>query len=84
MIATEVSPPGAPGRENYFDLFDSDVYIGTYWFGGNPYAQFHMQLGRGVRPPPEVDIPTLSAWSLVILLAALSATAFFVLRRRVS
>ena len=49
-----VLPPTAPGIENRFDYFQEpnyyadpnlqDGYYGTYWFGGNPYAQFYFEL----------------------------------------
>ncbi len=40
------------GMEDAFDVFGADpndpngdsVYIGTYWFGGDPFAQFYMEL----------------------------------------
>jgi hypothetical protein len=51
-------PPECPGIENAFDLFpnaayndgpnnidpNAIAYEGTYWFGGNPFSQFHFVL----------------------------------------
>jgi hypothetical protein len=49
-----VIPPECPGIENAFDRypnpdFENDpnlatVYIGSYWFGGNPFAQFFWEM----------------------------------------
>jgi len=44
-----VTPARAPGCADAFDAFDDPnlipgSYRGTYWFGGDPYAQFYMEL----------------------------------------
>lgn len=40
--------PFAPGAEDAFDLYtpnqDGGTYDGTFFFGGDPFAQFHMRL----------------------------------------
>jgi len=53
-----ISPPLAPGAENSFDEFtDPNLipgsYLGTYWFGGDPYAQFYMELFDMFNKPVE-------------------------------
>jgi hypothetical protein len=56
--------PGCPGVENAFDIyndpnyipapgyFDPNLthYVGSYWFGGVPFAQFYMELMAGSCP----------------------------------
>ncbi len=51
--ATSMGPlisTGGVGQEDAFDRYDNNsqagggTYAGTFWFGGNPYAQFHMRL----------------------------------------
>ena len=48
-------PPTCPGVENAYDLFGqpdfendpnlaTTPYLGTYWFGGNPFAQFYWEM----------------------------------------
>ena len=58
LIAGDPNAGTAPGIENAFDIFnDPDYYqapgyidpgltsyVGTYWFGGHPFAQFYMAL----------------------------------------
>jgi len=40
-----IGPPNEAGVDNAFDRYDlADAYIGTFWFGGSPFASFHMQL----------------------------------------
>jgi hypothetical protein len=44
-----VLPPTAPGIEDVFDAFNDPnmidgSYLGTYWFGGEIFAQFQMEL----------------------------------------
>ncbi|MCB1609251.1 MAG: DUF11 domain-containing protein [Xanthomonadales bacterium] len=54
LITAEGPPPGAPGRADLFDQFTPDVngtYDGTFFFGGSPFAQFHMVLIEGSNPP---------------------------------
>jgi hypothetical protein len=50
------NPPTGPGMENAFDVFDNPnlyndanlttmaTYRGSYWFGGNPFAQFFWEM----------------------------------------
>ena len=51
LITGEGPPPGAPGRADFFDVYTPDVatgaHSGTFFFGGNPFAQFHMLLTQG-------------------------------------
>jgi hypothetical protein len=53
-----VGPPNAAGVENAWDEYASpkNEYVGTFWFGGTPYASFHLQLTGTANPP------TPSAW----------------------
>ncbi len=54
-ISAEGPAPGAPGRTDVFDIFTPDVatgaYGGSFFFGGSPFAQFHMLLIEGSNPP---------------------------------
>jgi len=58
VMAGDPNFDNAPGIENIFDIYNDPNYIpapgyvdpnlthyvGTYWFGGDPYAQFYMEL----------------------------------------
>ena len=50
-----ILPPSCPGIENAYDWYgipdfinDTNMadtpYLGTYWFGGNPFAQFYFEM----------------------------------------
>jgi uncharacterized repeat protein (TIGR01451 family) len=58
LISAEGAPPGAPGRGDFFDLYTPDVATGThsgaFFFGGAPFAQYHMLLLEGL--PYEADL----------------------------
>lgn len=79
-------PVGAPGAEDIFDLFDPPAfdddaeYQGTFFFGGAPFAQFHMRLIEGFQPV--TNVPVNADWSLLLLMAALLGSGLFFLVRR--
>ena len=55
-----VVPPTAPGIEDRFDLFNDPnlvSYVGSFYFGGNPFAQFYMELFSCAQNQPTTDCP---------------------------
>ena len=58
-----VIPPTAPGIEDDFDIFsrnpaeNPNTYVGTYYFGGEIYAQLYMELFSGEEPNIPQDCP---------------------------
>jgi hypothetical protein len=57
VIAGDPTEPGSTctGCQNVFDKFadpDLDDYLGPYWFGGSPFAQFYMELFEHVPNMP--------------------------------
>ncbi len=79
LLATE-GPFGAPGRFDAFDVYLGGVYNTSLFFGGSPFAQYHMQLIEGSLPV--INVPTASHYGLMALFLALAGAAFFVIRRR--
>lgn len=72
---------GAPGRFDAFDVFDPPgTYAATSFFGGVPFAQFHMRLRRG--SGPSFTVPTLNSYGLVALGIAFAMGGVFLGRRR--
>ena len=79
LLATE-GPFLAPGRFDAFDVYLGGVYNSTLFFGGAPFAQYHMQLIEGRLPV--ITVPTASHYGLLALFLALAGAAVFVIRRR--
>jgi hypothetical protein len=77
---------GAPGAADLFDVFNPPVlepgatYAGTFFFGGNPFAQFYMQLIEGELPI--IAVPTLDKVGLVALMLLLAGLGVFLINRR--
>ena len=70
----------APGRFDAFDVYVGGVFNSSLFFGGNPFAQYHMQLVEGRLPV--INVPTASHYGLLALFLALAGAAFVVIRRR--
>lgn len=92
-IGPSIASPGpgpSQGAADIFDVYDPPVldpgatYGGTFFFGGAPFAQFHMQLvrGPGPPPPPAIEVPTTDRTGLFGLLALLAGIGVFVIARR--
>ena len=83
-VSSEVMPPGAPGREASFDIYDPPgVYVGNFVFTSGLFAQFNMQLVQGPGPPtPTIDIPTLSEVGLALLVLMLITAGLMIVWRR--
>jgi hypothetical protein len=52
------TPALAPGCYDAFDVFNDPnlgplSYVATYWFGGDPFAQFYMELYDMLNQPPQ-------------------------------
>ena len=78
-------PAGAPGRFDAFDLYQppfldpASSFIGTPFFGGDPFAQFHMALTKAF---PSPAVPTMNSFGLLGMALALMLGAGLFLRRR--
>lgn len=64
LVSTDGGAPpgsaGGPGMEDVFDRFTNNVYDGTFFFSGNPFAQFHMRL-YNVPEPTSIALIVLGA-----------------------